>query len=157
MERILIRRSLWLGRTVYIFFLFYGCTCGIWKFPSQGSNWSSNCSPTLQPQQCPMQITSLTYATSGNTRFLTHWARPGSKSTSSQRLHWVLNLLSHSGKSRTYYFYRRMLIYSISFRGTVHWFIIFIDYTPFKVIIKYWLHSLCCTMYPCNFFIRSSL
>ena len=27
---------------------------------------------------------------------------------------------------------------------------IFKDYTPF---IKYWLYSLCCTIYPCNFFI----
>ena len=26
-------------------------------------------------------------------------------------------------------------------------------YTPFIVIIKYWLYSLCCTIYPCSLFI----
>ena len=30
---------------------------------------------------------------------------------------------------------------------------IFIDHAPFIVIIKYWLHSLCCTIYPCSLFI----
>ena len=29
---------------------------------------------------------------------------------------------------------------------------IFKGYTPFIVIIKYWLHSLCCTIYPCSLF-----
>ena len=26
-------------------------------------------------------------------------------------------------------------------------------YSPFIVIIKYWLYSLCCTIYPCSLFI----
>ena len=26
----------------------------------------------------------------------------------------------------------------------------FIDYTSFKVIVKYWLYSLCCTIYLCR-------
>ena len=30
---------------------------------------------------------------------------------------------------------------------------IFIDYAPFIVIIKYWLYSLCCTIYPYSLFI----
>ena len=31
-------------------------------------------------------------------------------------------------------------------------FTIFKGYTPFIVIIKYWLYSLCCTIYPCSLF-----
>ena len=26
------------------------------------------------------------------------------------------------------------------------------DYTPFTVVIKYWLYSLCCIIYPCTLF-----
>ena len=41
-----------------------------------------------------------TYAAAcSNTGSLTHWARPGIEPTSSQRLCWVLSLLSHSGNS----------------------------------------------------------
>ena len=29
----------------------------------------------------------------------------------------------------------------------------FINYSTFKVIIKHWLYSLCCTIYPCYLFI----
>ena len=29
----------------------------------------------------------------------------------------------------------------------------FTDYTPFKVIIKYWLYFLCCAIYPCSLYI----
>ena len=36
--------------------------------------------------------------------------------------------------------------------GYITWFNIFIDYTPFN-IIKYWLYSLYCTIYPCSLFI----
>ena len=28
----------------------------------------------------------------------------------------------------------------------------FKGYTPFMVIIKYWLYFLCCTIYPCSLF-----
>ena len=34
-----------------LFSAFQGCTCGIWKSPSQGSNQSCSCQPTAQPQQ----------------------------------------------------------------------------------------------------------
>ena len=35
----------------FFFLLFQGCSCGIWKFPNQGSNWSCNArsKPHLQP------------------------------------------------------------------------------------------------------------
>ena len=46
----------------YLFFLFFSCTCGIWKFPGQGLNL--NCSCDLH-QSC------------SNTRSLTYHARPG--------------------------------------------------------------------------------
>ena len=32
------------------------------------------------------------------------------------------------------------------------WFTIFKGYTTFIVTIKYWLYSLCCTIYPCSLF-----
>ena len=41
----------------------------------------------------------------------------------------------------------------ISFRCTTQWFKTFTDYTRFVVIIKYWLYSLCCTIYPCSPFL----
>ena len=54
-------------------FLFYGCTCGIWKFPGQGSNWSCSCQLTPQPQQLRIQATSVSYATACDyTGSLTH-------------------------------------------------------------------------------------
>uniref|UniRef100_A0A8D0Y9K9 Eukaryotic translation initiation factor 3 subunit C n=1 Tax=Sus scrofa TaxID=9823 RepID=A0A8D0Y9K9_PIG len=33
---------------------------GLWKFPSQGSNWNCSCWPMLQPQQCRIRATSPT-------------------------------------------------------------------------------------------------
>ena len=51
----------------FLFFVFQGCTCGIQKFPGQGSNQSYSCQPT--PQPCRIQDTSVTYTTApGNTR-----------------------------------------------------------------------------------------
>ena len=41
-------------------------------------------------------------AACGYTVSLTHWMRPGIKSTSSQRLHWVLNPLSHNENSSVF-------------------------------------------------------
>ena len=53
----------------FFFFLFQGCTCGIWKFPGQGSNQSCSCQPTPLPQQCGIQTMSVTYSTAhGNAR-----------------------------------------------------------------------------------------
>ena len=42
--------------------------------------------------------------------------------------------------------------YYMSFRCTMPWFTVFKGYTTF-MIIKYWLYSLCCVMYPCSLFI----
>ena len=36
---------------VFIYFAFYGCTCGIWNFPGQRSNPGCSYQPTTQPQQ----------------------------------------------------------------------------------------------------------
>ena len=63
---------------LFIYFSFYGCTCGIWKFQGWGSN--QGCSYWLMPQPWPQRIwaTSADYATAcGNTGSLTH-CRPGS-------------------------------------------------------------------------------
>ena len=35
----------------FLFFSFEGCTCGTWKFPGQGLNWSCSYRPTPQLQQ----------------------------------------------------------------------------------------------------------
>ena len=40
-------------------------------------------------------------------------------------------------------------LHFISFSCVTQWFNTFINYTPLKVIIKYWLYSLYCTVYPC--------
>ena len=70
------------------FCLFLGpCTCGIWRFPGKGSNWSCCCQPTPQSQQCQIRAVSVTYTTAhGNMGSLTHWARLGMEPESS----WVL-------------------------------------------------------------------
>ena len=54
-----------------------------------------------QPQQHQIRATSATFAAIcyGNAGFLTHWAGPGIKPTSSQMLRWVLNPLSHNRNS----------------------------------------------------------
>ena len=62
----------------FFFFAFEGHTCGIWKFPGEGSNRSCSCWSTLQPQQCGIQATSVTYTTVHcNAGFLIHRVRPG--------------------------------------------------------------------------------
>ena len=68
------------------FFLFFlGCTCGIWKFPGSGLNWSCSCWPA--PQQRGIWAASVTYpAASSNAGSLTQWPRPGIKPTTS----WIL-------------------------------------------------------------------
>ena len=76
----------------------YGCTCGIWKFLGQGVKLEPQLGPTPQPRQHWIGATSVTHPTvCGNTRSLTHWARPGIKPTSSQRQCQVPNSLSHIG------------------------------------------------------------
>ena len=57
----------------FFFFLFQGHTCGLWRFPGQGSNWSYSCRPTPQPQQCQIQAEFMTYTTAhGNACDLRH-------------------------------------------------------------------------------------
>ena len=79
------------------FFFFYFCTCSIWKFLGQGLNRSCrlglyhSCGNTGSEPN-------LNYATAcGNARSLTHWAKSGKKSASSQKQHWALNPLSSMG------------------------------------------------------------
>ena len=67
----------------FFLFFFFGSTCSIWKFPGQGSNLSCRCG--------------LRHSCS-NTGSLTHCARPRVKSTS-QRQHWIPNLLHQSRNS----------------------------------------------------------
>ena len=81
-------------------FSFYSHTCGMWKFPGQGSHWSCSCRPTPQPQQRCITATSVTSpAACGNTGSLTHWVKPGIEPASSWILCWVLNALSYNGNS----------------------------------------------------------
>ena len=90
-------------------FFFQGRTHCIWKFPGQGWNWSCKCWPTPQPQQRQIRVAFATYTTAfGNTRSLTHWARPGTEPTSSQTLCQVLSLLSHSENSKCLPSYERI-------------------------------------------------
>ena len=57
---------------IYLF-IFQGCTCGIWRFPGQGSNQSCSCQSTPQPQPHQIRATSVTYTTvHGNIGSLTH-------------------------------------------------------------------------------------
>ena len=83
----LMGRNFFFFKFIFIFMLFGGYTCGIWKFPGQESNWSCSCQPTPQPQQRGIQTTSAAYtAAHGNTGSLTHRARSGIEPASP----WVL-------------------------------------------------------------------
>ena len=46
-----------------------------------------------------------------------------------------------------------LLLYNVKFQGYNIVFTFFKGYIPFVVFIKYWLSSLCCTLYPCSLFI----
>ena len=84
-------------------FLFYHCTCGMWKFPGQGLNQSCSCQPIPPPQQHGIWTTSATYTTAhGNAGSLTPWVRPGMEPASSPTLCQALNPLSHKGNSNMY-------------------------------------------------------
>ena len=64
--------------TFFVFCLFQGHTCGIWRFPGQGSNWSCCRRPTPEPQQRPIRALSTTYTTAHHSGgSLSHSARPG--------------------------------------------------------------------------------
>ena len=67
--------SLFLHSKIFItfFFPFQDHSCGIWKFPDQGSNGSCNCWPMPQLQQCQILATSATQTAAGsNAGYLTH-------------------------------------------------------------------------------------
>ena len=69
-------------------FFFLSHTCSTWTFLGQKSNRSCSCWPRRQPRQYWIQAASATYPVAcGNTRSLTHWARPGIEPTSS----WILD------------------------------------------------------------------
>ena len=64
------------------FVLLFGHMPSVWKFPGWGLNQSCSCRPMPQPQPQPHQrriwAVSTNYTRAhGNTRSLTHWARPG--------------------------------------------------------------------------------
>ena len=68
----------------FFFFLFKGCTRGIWRFPGWGSNWSCSRQPTPEPQPRGIWADSSTYTIPhGNVGSLTHWVRPGIKPATS--------------------------------------------------------------------------
>ena len=85
-----------LTQCIFIFFL----RLHLWhmEVPRLGVKLELQLRPRSQPQQHWIQAPSITYAAAcGNTRPLTHRARPGIEPISSQRQCWVLNLLSHNG------------------------------------------------------------
>ena len=54
------------------------------------------------------------------------------------------------------HFFLFLLKYScMHFRCTAWWSSIFTD-GNYKVVLKHWLHSLCCVIYPCSLFILQS-
>ena len=48
-KRIHFQSQMLLFYFILVFLSFQGCTCGIWRFPGQGSNCSCNCQPKPQP------------------------------------------------------------------------------------------------------------
>ena len=88
---------------------------------------------------------------------LIHWARPGIEPKSS----WILvKFLTYWATMGTPFF-KVYLTYNVSFRCTTWWsdlIAIFVDYSPYEVIIKYWLYSLLyLTSLILTYFIPSSL
>ena len=85
-------------------FSFYWLICGNWSPWDRGligaeaaalphSHGNTGTKMNLQP----------TPAACSNARSLTHWARPGVESTSSERQCWLLNPLSQNGNSLNWY------------------------------------------------------
>ena len=78
---------------------FFSCTCRHMEAPGPGVESELQLRPA--PQQHRIWAPSAVYATAcSNARSVTYWARTGIELTSSQRQHWVLNLLSHNGNSK---------------------------------------------------------
>ena len=77
-----------IGNLLFFFFLFTPMAI---EFPGPEIKLELQLQPMLQPQQHRLQDASA--------RSLTHWAKPGTKPTFSQRQHQVLNPPSHNGNS----------------------------------------------------------
>ena len=84
-----------------IFFFFFRATCmAFGNFQARGRIGAVSCQPTPQAQQHQIRATSVTCTTAcSNAESSTHWTRPGIKPASLQRLHQVLNPLSHNRNS----------------------------------------------------------
>ena len=64
---------------LFLYFLLFSATSAAYGgSQARGSNWSCNCQPMSELQQRQIWAASASYITAhGNTRSLTHWARPG--------------------------------------------------------------------------------
>ena len=87
-----------------LFFFFFFSWLWLWHGSSQARGWigaAAAClTPVPQPRQHLICAASVTYTeVCGNTRSLSHWARPGIKPISSQRQCHILNPWSHGGNS----------------------------------------------------------
>ena len=90
----------------FFFFSFQGHTHGIWRFPGEGSSWSYSGRPTPQPQRHQIQAPSVTCTTAdGNTRSLTHGARPGIHPTASWILVRFVNCWAMEGTPQNQFFF----------------------------------------------------
>ena len=82
------------------FFCLFRATPTAWRFPGEESNQSSSCRPTPQPEQCQIQVESVTYTTAhGNAGSFTHslhGARDGTHILMDPSR--VLNPLSYNGQ-----------------------------------------------------------
>ena len=80
------------------FCCFLGRSCGIRRFPGQGSNRSCSRWPTLEPQQRWIRTVSATYTTAhGNAGSSTRWARAGTKPATSWFLVGFVNHCAMTG------------------------------------------------------------
>ena len=102
----------------HIYFAFQGHTYGIWKFPGQGSNWRCSCRPMPQPQQCRIQVESVTYTIPhGKGLILNPLSKARDQTHILMYTSRVHNLLSHSKNSYTYT-YLRLYFFQSSFSFT---------------------------------------
>ena len=148
------------------FFSFCGCIWGMWKYLGQVWNWSCSCQPILQPWQHQLQAASATYTTvHGNARSVTHWARPGIETLSSQRQHWILNPLAtmrtpiliksqHSRSSLFEHYYQALSpLEAAMHQSDLSYGFKFYLYHKSHGVFKYYFNVPCCT---CFFYFSTS-
>ena len=87
--------SLSLTHYIFILFIYFGCTHGIWLFQGQGSNPSCSCWPMPLLQQC---------------QILNPLHRVRIEPAPPQRQCWILNLLNHSGNFHYIYTFFKIII-----------------------------------------------